>query len=157
MESSSKNPKTKTRKSNATAPSSHIHYETHQSLNPETVQQDIQQSNAQDLGRSSNTIQSSNESNRRSLGADRALIDAILELERQDEIQATLISNYIEHLKRLVAQLETVMHSERSSHAKILLYRHILPDTDWVDIITDQRIQTWQDEATACAKLFEKL
>jgi hypothetical protein len=86
-----------------------------------------------------------------------ALIDAILELERQDEIQAALISNYIEHLKRLVAQLETVMQSERSTHAKILLYRHILPDTDWVDIITDQRIQAWQDEAAARKKLFEEL
>lgn|GEM_PF-2549802 len=82
-----------------------------------------------------------------------ALIDAILELERQNEIEATLMLGYIKHLKALAAHLESVMQAERSTHAKNLLYRHFLPDEDWVQLFTNERIQTWQDEANTMSHL----
>ena len=76
-----------------------------------------------------------------------ALIAAILELERQNEIETQLMKGYLKHLKLLVSHLEAIVNAERSSHAKTILYRHFLPDSDWIEILTDERIQAWQAEA----------
>jgi hypothetical protein len=81
-----------------------------------------------------------------------ALIAAVLELERQNEIETRLMKGYLNHLKRLVSHLEAVVNAERSSHAKTLLYRHFLPDKDWIEILTDELIQAWQAEADNLAK-----
>ena len=91
-----------------------------------------------------------NRRKREIIGVDKqALIDDVLELERQEEIQAFLMLGYLQQLKALVQHLEILVKAEKTSHARTLLYRHFLPDEDWMRILTDERIQAWQDEANS--------
>ena len=76
-------------------------------------------------------------------------IEAILEWERQEEIQASLLLAYAAQLEALSQKVNALLHSERSAMAKQLLYQLFLSDAEWIDLLSDERIQAWQSEAIA--------
>ena len=75
------------------------------------------------------------------------LIKAVLELEKHDEIQRFLLLAYIREIRAITEKVEELLHVDRHSHAKILLYRLFLSDSEWINILTNEQIAAWQAEA----------
>lgn len=75
------------------------------------------------------------------------LIDAILELERQEEIQSFLMLKSIQRMEVALQELKGLLHAERTLCAKHKLHQLFLPNSEWIQILTDDRIHAWQAEA----------
>jgi|GEM_PF-5731779 len=76
-------------------------------------------------------------------------IEAVLEWERQEEIQASMLLAYASQLEALSQKVKALLHAERSAMAKQRLYQLFLSDAEWIDLLSDERIQAWQAEAMA--------
>jgi|SRR6478609_3405726 len=76
-----------------------------------------------------------------------ALIKALVELERQEEIQTVIVLDTIQKLETLLQHLKETIHGERTLCAKHKLHQLFLPHSEWISILTDERIEAWQQEA----------
>jgi len=74
-------------------------------------------------------------------------IDAYLELAKQEEIQAFSMLSAIEQLEKAVQSLKKIVQADRTECAKQKFQQLFLSHTEWVELLTDDRIQSWQDEA----------
>jgi len=65
------------------------------------------------------------------------LIAAMLELERQEEIQTCLALAHIHHIEASLQRLKETLQGERSLCAKHKLHQLFLPQSDWIKLFTD--------------------
>ena len=84
------------------------------------------------------------------------LVAAILELERQDEIQMCLLLDFADRLKALGESLEQTLMADRALCARHTLLNLFLPDSEWIALLTDAQLEEWQAEAKAIIAQHER-
>lgn len=75
-----------------------------------------------------------------------ALIQAVLELERQEEIKASILLECVSQLKAATARVEQTLMEDRSAQAKTVLLNLFGSDSDWRLILTEDQIEAWKAE-----------
>ena len=74
-------------------------------------------------------------------------IEAYLELLKQEEIQAFSLLAVVDRLEKDLQHLKAILQSERTECTKQKFQQLFLSHSEWIQLLTDDRIQSWQDEA----------
>lgn len=76
-----------------------------------------------------------------------ALIQAALELEKQETIQSFLLFHCLDQLEDIHRKLNLILQDTRTTIAKNAFRSLLMKDTDWEKILIDQQMADWEAEA----------
>lgn len=74
------------------------------------------------------------------------LIDAILELERQEAYRHFELESYIESLETLADKLRDFLTFSPESKAKARVQKLFMPLREWGKVISDELLEQWENE-----------
>lgn len=75
------------------------------------------------------------------------LIQAALEMERQETLLSLLLFTCIDQLEDIHRKLDAVMSANEFNKARGAFLNLFMTDEEWGKVITDEKIRSWASEA----------
>lgn len=77
----------------------------------------------------------------------RALIQAALEMEREETLKTALLSHCLDQLEDAHRKVNLVLQDHQTTIARDAFMNVLMSNEEWEKVLTDQQIVDWHDEA----------